>query len=125
MIRLLKLSILAAILAVPFWGCETPANRRLVPGEPCLATDSRHAADGLYEVGIYIPAFDPSVYGKMLQPDYDRSKTPHLHIGDKLTVVKDASNDPSEARTIEVKVETGQLAGEFGEMSRADLQPQR
>ncbi len=37
MARLLKAAILAAFLAVPFFRWpETPANRHLVQGEPCL-----------------------------------------------------------------------------------------
>ncbi len=37
MTRLVKMAILAAFLAVPFWSWpETPANRHLTRGEPCL-----------------------------------------------------------------------------------------
>ncbi len=108
MTRILKLAIIAVFLAAPFSACDTPD--RLAPGTKAFAIDG----------GIYIPDFDPRVYRHMFDADY-RTAYPHLHRGDKLTVLKDEETGPT--RHVEVKVESGDVAGELGLMSRADLQP--
>ncbi len=107
MTRILKLAIVAVFLAAPFSACDTPD--RLVPGTKAFAISG----------GIYIPDFDPRVYRHMFDADY-QTAWPHLHRGDKLTVLKDEETGPK--RSVEVKVESGDVAGELGVMSRAAIQ---
>ncbi len=84
MIRAMKLSILAAVLTVPFlgWGWEA----RLRPGSRAFA-----------------------IHG--------------YPVGTKLEVLKDDDLDPSTSRKIAVKVVTGKLIGETGDVHRSDMHP--
>ncbi len=108
MVRILKLVIIAAFLAAPFSACDTPD--RLKPGAKAYAVNG----------GIYIPDFDPRVYRHIFDSDY-RTAYPHLHRGDKISVLKDEETGPK--RLVEVKVESGEVIGETGLMSRDDIQP--
>lgn len=117
----LKLMIIALILLTSITGCAGPESSRLAAGDKVLAYDSHHATDAENAVAIFIPAWDRTLYMKILQPGFDPHTFPHLHIGDKMTVMKDEDTTPD--RRVDVKVETGEISGEFGSISRADLRP--
>lgn len=116
------------LLCVAGCGPKVPSSMsRLSPGDIVYAFTDRKDQEGI--VGGYFPHLDPSVYSHVLDRDFDPHAVPHLSTGDRLVVVKDDDamdtktwdNQPN-GRTVEVKAETGMLAGKTGSVRRRDLE---
>jgi hypothetical protein len=94
---------------------------RLEAGQQAIAIATEKDSEEM--VAIYVPDFDPTVYAKLLRPDFDPHSIPQLRSGDRLTIVEDAGDISDPKRRVRVKVENGQIAGHPGEMAREDIRP--